>query len=195
MPRTTTTASPAPKHTSWQETLIADDPARYEALAASVAAFQAHGEVGRQMITRLSSLLDRLEALPLEDTAGWVTGVARYLGLRYGPLPRPLPPGAWPWRSTLRAWQMAGWGLAIVARRDYAALSPNQQQQAVAEFGEFKDAKGNDRPLLLMCWPQREEDALDRRAAALGADPRGRELLAHRERLRRVAAMKGKRKG
>lgn len=45
---------------------------------------------------------------------------------------------------------------------------------------------------LLFGWPQREEDALDRRAAALGCDPRGRELIGHRERLRRIAALKAK---
>jgi hypothetical protein len=192
MPAVTTTATKPLARTSWAADPHSDDPARYVALTASVAAFRAHGDTGRLMITRLSSLLDRMEALPIEDTTGWTTGVARYLGLRYGPLPRPLPPGAWGWRHTLRSWQMMGWGVAIVARKNYAALSPRQQEQAVAEFGEFRDTRGRDTPLLLMCWPQREEDALDRRAAALNADPRGRALLEHRERLRRLAALKGR---
>lgn len=169
----------------------ADDRA-YARLATAVADWQAHGAIGRAMITRLSTLLDRIEALPVEDAAGWTTGVSRYLGLRYGPLPRPLPPGAWPWSHYLRAWHIEGWGSAIVCRQLYRLLSPHQREAAVGDFGRFVDADGNDGPLWLLGWPQREEDALDRRAAALGCDPRGRELIEHRERLRRIAAMKRK---
>jgi hypothetical protein len=165
---------------------VADDRT-YARLAGAVADWQAHGNIGRAMITCLNALLDRLEALTHDETAAWATGIARYVGLRYGPLPRPLPPGAWPWSHTLRAWHIEGHGSAIVCRQIYGIMSPNQRNQAVSDFGLFKDADNNDHPLWLMGWPQKEEDRLDLRAAKLGIDVRGMEKIKQRDRLRRLA--------
>ena len=95
MPRTISTADAlAPARLSWDDAPATDDPRAYAALSASMQAFKANGEVGSAMIARLHQILDRMEALPIEDIANWVAGQGRYVGLQHGPLPRPLPPNA-----------------------------------------------------------------------------------------------------
>lgn len=189
MPVVTVTVSAAERRAN-----AVENPAAYAALGDALAAFRAHGETAGAMIARLGAILDRLEALPHEDGGAWSLGVARYLACRYGPLPRPLPPGAWPWGVALRAQQMAGWGVAIVCRQAYRALSAGQRERADADYGPLTDARGSDNPLWVGCYPQREEEALDRRAAALGVDVLARQRLAHGEALRKLAATKAARR-
>lgn len=156
MPPVTTTVTKPPARDARQGALALPSPE----LDAALADFRAHGDVARAMIARLGALLDRMDALPMGDAAGWATGQARYLGLRYGPLPRPLPPGAWPFPATLRDWQHRGWALAIRCRGTGMA----------------------DADLWASCWPQAETDALDRRAGALCIDERARQAMERRKR-------------
>lgn len=151
------------------------DERAYRALAESVAAFDAHGAVAAAMIAKLGAVLDRIEALPLDDAAGQIALAGRYLACRYGPLPTPRPPGAWPWRDSLRGWHMAGWGVAIVCRQAYRILGREQRGQAVEDFGPFTDADNSDNPLWSCHFPATEELALDDRAARLGIDVRAKQ--------------------
>lgn len=182
MPRTTTTAASAPARISWDDTPIPDDPRAYGALTGAMAVFQANGEQGEQMIARLHRLLDRMETLPVDDVAGWVAGVSRYLGLRRGPLPRPLPPGAWPWKHTLAHGVTLAWDLASEAHHRYRQLGKTQRLRAASEFGRFADERGNPAPLLRRGWPVEALAELDRRSGQLCVDVRARQALAPRER-------------
>lgn len=135
--------------------IVANPTAREEARAA----FRAAGDVGRAMLPRLAALLDRYAALPRDGSPAFIALADRYLALRYGPLPRPLPPGLWPWALSLRGAHLAAYPAAL------AALTASGGGDAAA--------------LWRWGWPQDEEDALDERAGALGIDRRV--LLARQE--------------
>lgn len=181
MPRTSnSTASPTLARTSWQETLIPDDPRASEALTASMDRFQAFGREGEEMIAKLSGLLTRMQALPVEEVDGWVTGTARYLGLRYGPICRPLPPGAWPWMYPLAHAVVLAWDLASEAHFRFKQCSRKQRRDAVSLWGVFLDERGAPSPLLRLGWPTEALTALDRKAAGLCVDVRARQRMGGR---------------
>lgn len=180
MPRTTTTAATSayrPAETLWGNTPLPDDPRSSKALTASMERFQAFGREGEAMIAKLSSLLSRMEALPVEDVDGWVTGTARYLGLRYGPLRRPLPPGLWRWSYPLAHAIVLAWDLASESHFRFKQCSRNQRRDAVDRWGVFLDERGAPSPLLRLGWPVEALERLDRLAANLCIDVRARQRL------------------
>lgn len=181
MPRTTTTAASPTTRTSWDDTLTVDDPSRYAALTAAMERFQAHGREGEAMIARLDLLLDRMQALPVAEVDGWVTGTARYLGLRYGPLRRPLPPGLWRWGYPLAHAAVLAWDLASESHFRFKQCSRNQRRDAVAAWGAFLDERGAPSPLLRLGWPVEALERLDRRSAGLCIDVRARQRLGGRQ--------------
>lgn len=164
-----------------RETVTEDeaDAAAYERLAVAVAAFDAHGATAREMIAWLGRWLDIIAALPAEAGVEAHKRGQRYLAYRYGRLPL-LPPLSkrqahhWPWTMTLQAHEQAGWRLAVACRTAWRVLTPAQQLQAVSDWGPFTDENRSDNPLWAGHFPAAELRALDRRAGALGVDPRPR---------------------
>lgn len=143
--------------------------AAWRAFATDLALWREHAAMGARILTMLDGALDALAALPHDDPTRWARSCGLWIGMRHGPLKRPLPPvmpwKTWVWGGSYRDWLHQGWRHATVCRQRYRALTKESRRAAIAEFG--LEERGQVDPLWHGIWPVAAQDALDRRAQEL----------------------------
>lgn len=144
--------------------------AAFRAFVATLMPWQDHAAEGRQMVAYLDEALTALATMLEQDEVRWSRARLVWVGLRHGPLKRPLPPGAlwggWRWANSLRDMEHEGWKHAIRCRQLYRVLTSEGKRGAIEEFGLVEI--GDLDPLWHGIWPSAERDALDQRADEIG---------------------------
>lgn len=143
--------------------------AAWRAFATDLALWREHAEEAGRILTMLDGALDHMALLTIDEPSRWTRVCGLWIGMRHGPLKRPLPPGApwngWVWQGSYRDWLHQGWRHATVCRQRYRALTKESKRAAIAEFG--LEERGQVDPLWHGIWPIAQQDALDRRAQEL----------------------------
>jgi hypothetical protein len=139
-------------------------------LSRCLARWRLVGLTATQMIARLHGILDRLDALPAEESHRWERGAALYTRLRYGPPTTPVAPHVWPWRHGVKGWLYAGHHQLIAARAALLALDGAGRMAAHRRWGTLTEGGLRCNGLFRHGWPVDALAALDLRATEARVD-------------------------
>lgn len=143
------------------------DEAAWSAFVAALAPWRAHADEGRAMLNFLDNMLRAIAALPVEDEVRFTHHAGIWIGLRHGPVKRPLPPSVkWRWPHSFADQEHEGFRHAIACRQRYRILAEPAKRAAIEAFGLVERAQID--PLWHGIWPTTERDELDQAADAAG---------------------------